>query len=527
MLKRVTVVLAILSLVPFVRPTIGAVERPQNVILFGWDGAQRDHVNDCLSRKELPNLQKLIDQGTCVEIDIEGKTDTKAGWSQILTGYYPEVTGVYSNGKYQPVPKGLSIFERLEKHFGPDQFVTVAVIGKKAHCGEINPPSKMRVGTEAEKKIAEAKNPKGQIVEENGVKYRIIPGSPYYNMYSALEVWEFGLTLDEKVGTRALELLEKHKDKPFFFFVHFAEVDSKGHKDGENSKQYNDALISNDFWTGKIMDKVKALGLAEKTQFYVTADHGFNEDGKGHSFAPYVFLATNNKSVNRNGRRQDVAPTVLEAFGLDLSKLRPALDGVSLTQPDNRPPATIAPPTSRQQAKEQIPKGRQPDVIFVPTPPEAVDKMLELAEVTKDDLVYDLGCGDGRIVVTAAKKYGCKAVGYDISRRRVRESLENVKKNNVGHLVRIERRDIFTLDLSQANVITLYLLPSLNVKLIPQLEKLKPGSRIVSHDFDMRGVKPDQVVTVASEDGGEHTIYLWTAPLKMEKESRLAPVQSY
>ena len=158
---------------------------------------------------------------------------------------------------------------------------------------------------------------------------------------------------------------------------------------------------------------------------------------------------------------------------------------------------------------------RKPDVVFVPTPPEVVEKMLELAKVTKDDLVYDLGCGDGRIVVTAAQKYGCRGVGYDISRKRVQESLKNVRDHNVGHLVTIEHQDIFTLDLSKANVITLYLLPSLNVKLIPQLEKLKPGSRIVSHDFDMKGVKPDQVVTITSDNSyEEHTIYLWTAPLK-------------
>ncbi|MHC4229994.1 MAG: SAM-dependent methyltransferase [Planctomycetota bacterium] len=162
---------------------------------------------------------------------------------------------------------------------------------------------------------------------------------------------------------------------------------------------------------------------------------------------------------------------------------------------------------------------RKPDILYVPTPQDVVDKMLELAQVTKDDLVYDLGCGDGRIVVTAAKKYGCKAIGYDIARKRVKESRANVEKNNVGHLVRIEQEDVFTLDLSKASVITLYLLPELNVKLIPQLEKLKPGSRIVSHDFDMKGVKPDKVIQVHSSDGDwdEHTVYLWTTPLKKEE----------
>jgi precorrin-6B methylase 2 len=176
--------------------------------------------------------------------------------------------------------------------------------------------------------------------------------------------------------------------------------------------------------------------------------------------------------------------------------------------------------TAKQKTTKIKKASRKPDVIYVPTPQEVVDKMLELAEVKKEDLVYDLGCGDGRIVVTAAKKYGCRGVGYDINPKRIKESLENVEKNNVGNLVRIEQEDIFTLDLSEANVITLYLLPSLNVKLIPQLEKLKPGSRIVSHDFDMRGVKPDKVVKINSDNEySDHTIYLWTTPLKKEDVS--------
>ena len=159
------------------------------------------------------------------------------------------------------------------------------------------------------------------------------------------------------------------------------------------------------------------------------------------------------------------------------------------------------------------------DVIYVATPHDVVDKMLEMAQVKKDDLVYDLGCGDGRIVVTAAKRYGCRAVGFDLDPRRVEESLQNVQKNNVGHLVTIEQKDIFTIDLSEADVITLFLLSRLNVKLIPQLEKLKPGSRIVSHNFAMEGIKPDKVVKMfSSEDQFEHTIYLWTTPLKKETD---------
>jgi len=157
------------------------------------------------------------------------------------------------------------------------------------------------------------------------------------------------------------------------------------------------------------------------------------------------------------------------------------------------------------------------DVTFFPTPYDVVDKMLELADVKKDDLVYDLGCGDGRIVVTAAKRYGCKAVGFDIDPMCIKESIKNAQTSNVEDLVRIEERDIFTVDVSEADVITLFLLPKLNVRLIPQLKKLKPGARIVSHNFDMKGVRPDKVIEfISSEDREQHTIYLWTAPIQKE-----------
>jgi len=157
----------------------------------------------------------------------------------------------------------------------------------------------------------------------------------------------------------------------------------------------------------------------------------------------------------------------------------------------------------------------KPDVVYVPTPNDVVAKMLQLAKVTKSDVVYDLGCGDGRIVVTAASKFGCKGVGYDINPVRVKESLENIRQHGVGDLVTIKQEDIFKADLTPASVVTLYLLPRLNVRLIPQLNKLKPGSRIVSHAYDMEGIEPDEVVTVKSkEDGASHLIYLWTIPLK-------------
>lgn len=171
--------------------------------------------------------------------------------------------------------------------------------------------------------------------------------------------------------------------------------------------------------------------------------------------------------------------------------------------------------TCDAKGAEDPPTDTQDSAIHVPTPPDVVAKMLEVAQVNKGDLLYDLGCGDGRIVVAAASKYGCRAVGYDISQRKVRQSRENVKRHGVEKLVRIERRDIFELDLREATVITLYLLPEMNEQLIPQLEKLKNGSRIVAHEFAIDGIEHDRFLTVTSEaDGVPRDIYLYTLPLK-------------
>jgi precorrin-6B methylase 2 len=180
--------------------------------------------------------------------------------------------------------------------------------------------------------------------------------------------------------------------------------------------------------------------------------------------------------------------------------------------------AFLVGPASTDPVAAAVADERKPDVIFVPTPQEVVDKMLEVAKVTKKDVLYDLGCGDGRIVCTAAKKYKCKAFGYDIDPERIKDSEATRAKldRDIQKLVTIKKQDIFELDLSPASVVTLYLLPSLNVKLIPQLKKLKAGSRIVSHAFDMKGVKPDKVLEVKTKNRGTRTVYLWTTPLKTE-----------
>jgi predicted RNA methylase len=150
---------------------------------------------------------------------------------------------------------------------------------------------------------------------------------------------------------------------------------------------------------------------------------------------------------------------------------------------------------------------RQPDVIYVPTPQEVVDAMLKLANVTSKDVVYDLGCGDGRIPVTAAKTYGARGVGIDIDPQRIKEANENVKTAGVGDKVKIMNADLFETNLSEATVVTLYLLPSLNIKLMPKLQKeLRNGTRIVSHSFDMGADWPAE----KTEEVNGRRIYYWT-----------------
>ncbi len=314
----------------------GRKGQPRNIILIGWDGAQRNHVKESLNRGELPNLRRLSSEGALVAIDIMRVTDTKAGWAQILTGYEPEVTGVFSNRHYEPIPRGYTVFERLEEFFGPDNFVTAAVIGKKGNV-DAGPPERVPVeekgkGKGRKRKGKKRKGTEGKIIVEGEVKYRVIPGKPYYQTKESMDVFINGLMDDEKVGYATLGLLLEYKDNPFFFFVHFAEVDHKGHKHGENSEEYNDALKSADSWTGKIMEKLKELNLYDKTLIYVTADHGFDEGMKSHRDAPYVFFATNDSKVIRRGVRADIAPTILDRLGLDLTRIKPPLDGHPLTE---------------------------------------------------------------------------------------------------------------------------------------------------------------------------------------------------
>jgi len=173
----------------------------------------------------------------------------------------------------------------------------------------------------------------------------------------------------------------------------------------------------------------------------------------------------------------------------------------AISQPETQVPAPS--PVSQTPAPT-----RTPDVVYVPTPPQVVNEMLRIADVKSTDVVYDLGSGDGRIVIAAAKQRGARGIGIDINPARVREATYNAKKAGVSDRVQFRQQDLFETDFSDATVVMLYLLPRLNVRLRPKLLRdLKPGTRIVSHSFDMGNWKPDQVVEV---DG--RMVYYWVVP---------------
>jgi len=275
-------------------------------------------------------------------------SDTKAGWTQLLTGYVPEKTGVYNNGRYEPIPAGYTVFERLEEFFGPDHIDTVAVIGKKAHVDNDAPYR----GTFEEwtklvsKRLLEVRNKNpdatitpeqavyqegGRIVEKDGQRTVEIPGKPWYRASKHFDVWVNGLEENERVAERAAAELGKRKDHRFFFFVHFAQPDHRGHQFGENSQGYADGIKLDDKYSGAVINKLKVLGLYEKTLVYIIVDHGFDKNKKSHLYAPFVFAGTNDPTVARSeGTREDIAPTILKKFGVDLSKIEPKLDGYPL-----------------------------------------------------------------------------------------------------------------------------------------------------------------------------------------------------
>lgn len=281
-----------------------AKTRPEerNAILISWDGALREHVRNDLARGKLPNLARLAKLGALVDIDVTGhQTDTKAGHAQMLTGYNPALTGVYSNGNFDPIPSGYSIFERLHQAFGKQGITTIMLTGKDHNLGSRGP----------------------------GL---LSHGEPYFLVRPGITVWDGDqMRPASVVGEKAVNYIRGYARKGrFFLFIHFADVDLGGHRSGEGSEAYDSALVECDRWLGKILTELETQGIDGRTLVYVSADHGFDVGTDHHGNAPHIFLATSDPSVAQAGQQRDIAPTILRAMGVDLDKVSPPLPGKAL-----------------------------------------------------------------------------------------------------------------------------------------------------------------------------------------------------
>lgn len=282
-------------------PATGRTQR--NAILISWDGALREHVKSALDKGELPNLARLVRHGSLVDIDVVGhQTDTKAGHAQILTGYDPQTTGVYSNVNYRPIPAGYTIFERLHQTFGRDAITTIMLTGKDHNLG--SRPAGLALGAD-----------------------------PYYLSRPGITVWDGDqMRPASVVGKKAVDYIEQLGGrKRFLLFVHLPDVDLNGHAHGESSPAYERALVECDRWLGAMLDALERKQIDDRTLVYVTADHGFDVGTTHHANAPHIILASNDPALHA-GQQRDIAPTLLTAMGVNVTKLSPPLPGKPLKQ---------------------------------------------------------------------------------------------------------------------------------------------------------------------------------------------------
>jgi hypothetical protein len=286
-----------------------------NVILIGWDGAQRNHLFALLNGGKLPNLSAFVQTGKLVNITVSDHyTDTKAGWTQILTGYRWWNTGVFANTVwFNTIPRGYTIPERLENIYGSNNIATAFITGKLNQMEIEDGTGTAAIG-----------NP--QAVYSNQAIYANLP--------SHLDVVSVGdLSQDRNgnvTGPMMLQFIQNNTNNRFFAFFHFSDPDYNGHLYGENSVQYENGIETCDYWLGQIVNSLNTLGLSQNTLIYITADHGFDVGAHNHFNAPYIFLATNDNNVIRNGDEVDVAPSIYYGLGLWNQSFNPMLDGYPL-----------------------------------------------------------------------------------------------------------------------------------------------------------------------------------------------------
>jgi predicted AlkP superfamily pyrophosphatase or phosphodiesterase len=291
----VVILLATSAFKPAVRP------EQRSAILISWDGAGGERVRAAVAAGKLPHLARLAGEGALVDIEVTGHgTDTKPGHAQMLSGYDPNITGVYSNARFRPIPRGFSIFDRLRQALGKSGITTIMLTGKGPNLGSQSPA--------------------------DGA------AEPFALARASITVWDGDqIRLARVVGERALRYIRRYaRQGRFFFFFHFPDVDVAGHIHGEDSSAYESALVECDAWLGRIVAAIADQGASDRTLIYVTADHGFDKGSKRHSAASHVFLGTNAPGIGQAGEQRDITPTILSAMGVQWTSLLPHLPGRAL-----------------------------------------------------------------------------------------------------------------------------------------------------------------------------------------------------
>ncbi len=319
---------------------------PQNIVLIGWDGVRRERLHELLADGSLPNLSALIAEGGLTDTQITtGSTQTKPGWTEILTGRSADSLGIESNDVYGPIPKGDTVFEALKRRFH-GRIATIFIGGKDSNIGNrgphevcINcihrmPPDYAQDGWWSQEKIS------SNVRTKCGLPMRWVrrEGEPYFHTVQSLDLYKVNLGPADSVGPQALAALDRYRGSRFIAFFHFQDPDEQGHRHNDGSKEYADAIRLADRWLGLIRDRLKADGLSGRTAVFVTTDHGFDADERYHECAPDTFLATNVSRPLRAGDRKDVTPTLLDAIGVDPAEVKPAMDGRSLFVPREASP---------------------------------------------------------------------------------------------------------------------------------------------------------------------------------------------
>lgn len=298
---------------------LGACVGP-NVIVIGWDAAQRDHLLECFNKESpecldgLPNLAALSGGVIYDSVTTSGTSQTKPGWAQIFSGYNAETIGVYSNTDFHPIPYGFTVFEKAEDYFGADNLVTLFLSGKDTETGGEC-----------------SRYPSLGILETE----KFQEGYPWCFTKDSLNHFESKKSDNQFMAKKAMSLLEDYQNDLILATFIFWDPDAAGHLYGENSPEYSLSLVNLDTWLGLVVGKLDQLGILDRTMIYVMSDHGFGEDATRHVNAPYGFLASNDPSISRSGDRKDFAPTLLEGLGISREAIgdAPAVEGFSLYSP--------------------------------------------------------------------------------------------------------------------------------------------------------------------------------------------------